>query len=243
MRAARCVGSSCRSFSNLVVVDERIFQFEKKFTGALKDTAWSHTLQLWSELAATGLLPSGACCSAALTTLSRSLRWRQALHLFAGIQGERSRNCCNAAVAALAKGGHWQGALHVVRQMGAEAWPAPDAVSFGAASDACARALRWDVSLLLLKESPSLFSLTSCIAAQDKASQWQHALSLLAWAEDRNLKPSAAVLNAVLGAYGTGAMWAQALELLAQMRQVRRPNRGSRGVREVVYWFKEEDGT
>ncbi|CAK9034937.1 unnamed protein product, partial [Durusdinium trenchii] len=223
----RCHGTAARGAlggSSIAAVDRRIFDYEKKFTLALKANSWRGALDLWAELRRSSLTPSGSCCSAAVSTLARSWRWQKALELFDGLQREcpdhvPSQTSCNAAIAALGRGAHWRGALHLVRQMEAEiAWPKPDTVSFGACCDAMARAAQWDVALKLLEESPSLPALSSCISAQERASEWHRAIGLLRWARSVHLKPNTAVMNVALGALGHGH-WAQAMHLLDQMRQ------------------------
>eukprot|EP00439_Symbiodinium_sp_Y106_P009169 s4041_g1.t1 len=67
----------------ITAVDDRIFAFERRLTSALKkNDPWQRILVLWDELRATGLVPSGHCCSAALSALSRAARWQEALCLF-----------------------------------------------------------------------------------------------------------------------------------------------------------------
>eukprot|EP00435_Cladocopium_sp_Y103_P073214 s103_g42.t2 len=59
--------------------------------------------------------------------------------------------------------------------------PAADVVSLGALSDAMGRSQQWELVLEVLQESPSLPALSSCIIAQERVSQWERALPLLAW--------------------------------------------------------------
>eukprot|EP00435_Cladocopium_sp_Y103_P074806 s103_g51.t1 len=81
-----------RRLGGISFVDQRIWAYERKFTKALKEASWRKTMDLWAELRGSALLPSGSCCSAAVTTLARAWRWQQAFDLFNGLLREFPEN-------------------------------------------------------------------------------------------------------------------------------------------------------
>eukprot|EP00913_Durusdinium_trenchii_P002749 g2542.t1 len=190
----RCHGTAARGAlggSSIAAVDRRIFDYEKKFTLALKANSWRGALDLWAELRRTLYArPPRSPCAVARTrrhlaslgmdvdvlaqsqagvprvsTLARSWRWQKALELFDGLQ----RECPD----------------HV-----------PSQTSCNAAIAALGRGAHWRGALHLVRQmeaeiawpKPDTVSFGACCDAMARAAQWDVALKLLEESPRRSME-------------------------------------------------------
>lgn len=136
------------------------------------------------------------------------------------------------ALSACAKGVAWHVALMIHEQATLDterggAGLVPDARSFSATMQGCARVWQWKRAVQLLQEmglqrvQANVVNCSVAISACERANQWTVALDLLRTIERTSLQPDAIVWSAGISACEKAQRWEHALRLLNHMHPLR----------------------
>ncbi|CAK9008689.1 unnamed protein product [Durusdinium trenchii] len=200
-----------------------------------KGKAWRQALDLLNAMPKFQLFPDNISYNAAISACEKCHQWQWALQLLEELP-EASLQLdvvgLNAAISACEKVADWRRALALLTQRRS---PRPNIISFNAAIGACENAQMWREALELFSQGvhlgPTWGTFLVTISACGHGRRWEMALALkeqgLNSLQHQLRFPDAilGLFNAAITACEKARTWTQALEQLAQLRQLRlQPN-------------------
>lgn len=141
---------------------------------------WQHAVELLLAMESSRLSPDVVVYSSTITACERAEQWEMAFRVLDHMRrAEISPNVVtfSACVATCARQSDWTNALRFLEA--AQRAGQSSVIAGNAAIAACSNAFQWQVSLLLLQQSPTPIGLSSAISACERSAEWQQALQLL----------------------------------------------------------------
>ncbi|CAM9224191.1 unnamed protein product [Chrysoparadoxa australica] len=187
---------------------------------------WREAIQQFMSFKAQGHTINMAICSAAMSVLGKSGRWREAIALLEGISRSSapSLSCYNSALDACSKGGaQWQQALRLMKEMEIKGLR-PDRITFNIAIACCARAGEMNAAFDLLKTmkgrgmAPNARTYTSILQVCGRARDTKRMEKVLCEMQAREVPLDEDCMAASMHAYKVSGEWSKVLELAAVSR-------------------------
>ncbi|CAK9072179.1 unnamed protein product [Durusdinium trenchii] len=140
---------------------------------------WTTALHLFTVMRKERLKVSSISCNSLLSAFEKGTQWTKALALLQQMGRWRLQTQVSLCAVASACEKSWQWRRALLHLVGA-----PDAVSYSVSINACEKGLAWQLAMVFLmasrrQELADRPGFGAALGALEKASQWQHAISIL----------------------------------------------------------------
>lgn len=170
-------------------------------------------LEVLENLRCSGLPLDNVACVAGATALGRAGLWAESLEL---VREDAPVEVVNAGIAACEESGRWREAVKLLEDLRLRR--AADAISYGSAVSACAKAGQAAVALALLEDAPlSEVTYGAAISACEKGGRPSDALRLLSEMGASSLPLTTPAFNSALAACSGQGWWQEACDLVREM--------------------------
>eukprot|EP00435_Cladocopium_sp_Y103_P032771 s2571_g8.t1 len=195
----------------------------------LKAGHWQASLALLHQAFCSHFAPTVVTFNSAIAACHRGSQWPLAISLLQRLlekQLQPTTITCTGVMGACAKGTRWVEAITILSKMigQADAYPTPDLTAYNAAISACSQSVdAWEFALALaasLPLQPDVFTLSACLTACQRSTQWILALQKLRHFQRMAIEPDQVAYGSAIASCAEGPGWPYALHLADAMTQV-----------------------
>ncbi|CAL1133499.1 unnamed protein product [Cladocopium goreaui] len=196
----------------------------------LKAGHWQASLALLHEAFRSHFAPTVVTFNSAIAACHRGSQWPLAVSLLQRLLEKQLRPTaitCTGVMGACAKGTQWLEAISILAKMirQVDEYPMPDLTAYNAAISACSQSVdAWEFALALaasLPLQPDVFTLSACLTACQRSTQWILALQKLRHFQRMAIEPDQVAYGSAIASCAEGPGWPYALHLADAMIQAK----------------------